>query len=102
MRSSAPPGARGARLAIGGLFAGEQRRIQRHLAAAKLTPGKTLDSFDFPAVPTVSQARVRALAEGDSWLQAGHNLLAFGPPGRERAISQQASDTNLCSADTAS
>ena len=59
----------------------EQRRIQRHLAAAKLMPGKTLDSFDFPAVPTVSQARVRALAEGDSWLQAGHNLLAFGPPG---------------------
>ena len=59
----------------------EQRRIQRHLAAAKLAPGKTLDSFDFSVVPTVSQAKVRALAEGDSWLQAGHNLLAFGPPG---------------------
>jgi len=56
-------------------------RIQRHLAAAKLAPGKTLDSFDVTAVPTVSQAKVRALAEGDSWLQAGHNLLAFGPPG---------------------
>jgi DNA replication protein len=59
----------------------EQRRIQRHLAAAKLVPGKTLDSFDFSVVPTVSRAKVRALAEGDSWLQAGHNLLAFGPPG---------------------
>ena len=59
----------------------EQRRIQRHLVAAKLAPGKTLDSFDFTAVPTVSQAKVRALAEGDGWLQAGHNLLAFGPPG---------------------
>ena len=56
-------------------------RIQRHLAATTLMPGKTLDSVDFPAVPTVSQAKVRALAEGDSWLQAGHNLLAFGPPG---------------------
>ena len=59
----------------------EQRRIQRHLAAARLPQGKTLDAFDFLAVPTLSQARVRALVEGDSWLQAGHNLLAFGPPG---------------------
>lgn len=59
----------------------EQRRIQRHLVTAKLAPGKMLDRFDFTAVPTVSQAKVRALAEGDGWLQAGHNLLAFGPPG---------------------
>ncbi|SFD81123.1 IstB-like ATP binding protein [Salipiger profundus] len=59
----------------------EQRRIQRHLAAESLPQGKTLDAFDFLAVPTLSQARVRALVEGDSWLQAGHNLLAFGPPG---------------------
>ncbi|EAU46512.1 transposase [Salipiger bermudensis HTCC2601] len=57
----------------------EQRRIQRHLAAARLPQGKTLDAFDFLAVPTLSQARVRALVEGDSWLQAGHNLLAFRP-----------------------
>ena len=59
----------------------EQRRIQRHLVAARLTPGKTLDTFDFSVVPSVSKAKVRALAEGDGWLQAGHNLLAFGPPG---------------------
>ncbi len=59
----------------------DQRRIQRHLAAAKLPQGKTLDSFDFSVVPTVSKARINALAEGDTWLQAGHNLLAFGPPG---------------------
>lgn len=59
----------------------EQRRIQRHLAEARLLPGKTLDSFDFSVVPTVNKARVRALVEGDGWLQSGHNLLAFGPPG---------------------
>ena len=59
----------------------EQRRIQRHLAEARLLPGKTLDNFDFAAVPMVNQARVRALVEGDGWLQSGHNLLAFGPPG---------------------
>jgi DNA replication protein DnaC len=61
------------------LRAREQRRVQRHLAAAKLAPGKTLDSFDFSVVPTMSQAKVRALAEGDSWLQPGHNLLGFVP-----------------------
>lgn len=57
------------------------RRIQRHLAEARLPPGKTLDSFDFAAVPMLSKAHVMALASGDGWLQKGVNLLAFGPPG---------------------
>ena len=59
----------------------EQRRVQRHLTAARLPMGKTLDRFDFLVVPTLSKAQVNALAEGDSWLRSGHNLLAFGPPG---------------------
>ncbi|MBX9752196.1 MAG: IS21-like element helper ATPase IstB [Roseococcus sp.] len=57
------------------------RRIARHLEEARLPPGKTLDSFDFDAVPMVSKAQVAALAAGDSWLEKGANLLAFGPPG---------------------
>jgi DNA replication protein DnaC len=32
------------------------RRIEGHLAEARLPPGKTLDSFDFEAVPVVSKA----------------------------------------------
>jgi len=59
----------------------EQRRIQRHLAEARLPPGKTLDTFDFALVPSLGKARIMALAEGDAWLGSGHNLLAFGPPG---------------------
>jgi DNA replication protein DnaC len=59
----------------------EQRRIQRHLAEARLPPGKTLDTFDFNLVPSLGKARIMALAEGDAWLSSGHNLLAFGPPG---------------------
>ena len=43
--------------------------------------GKTLDCFDFAAVASVSKARVAALAEGDSWLDRGTNILLFGPPG---------------------
>jgi DNA replication protein DnaC len=38
------------------------RRIQRHLEEARLPPGKTLDSFDFDAVPMISKAQIMALA----------------------------------------
>ena len=58
-----------------------RRRIERHLAEARLPPGKTLASFDFAAVPMISKAQVMALAAGDVWLEKGANLLAFGPPG---------------------
>lgn len=59
----------------------EQRRIQRHLAEARLPAGKTLEGFDFTLVPSLSKAHLMALAEGDAWLKSGHNILAFGPPG---------------------
>jgi DNA replication protein DnaC len=58
-----------------------RRRIERHLAEAKLPVGKTLDSFDFDAVPMISKAQVMALTAGDIWLEKGANLLLFGPPG---------------------
>ena len=57
------------------------RRTARHLAEARLPSGKTLDTFSFTAVPMVSRARITALAEGDSWLDTGTNILLFGPPG---------------------
>ena len=57
------------------------RRIERHLAEARLPPGKTLDAFDFNAVPMVSKAQVMALTSGDRWLDEGANLILFGPPG---------------------
>jgi DNA replication protein DnaC len=59
----------------------DRRRIERHLAEARLPPGKTLDSFDFDAVPMISKAQVMAVAAGDAWLATGANLLLFGPPG---------------------
>lgn len=58
-----------------------RRRIERHLAEARLPPGKSLDVFDFEAVPMISRAQVMALVAGDSWLEKGDNLLVFGPPG---------------------
>ena len=44
-----------------------RQRLERHLAEARLLPGKTLESFDFEAVPVVSKAQVMALAACDAW-----------------------------------
>ena len=41
-----------------------RRRFERHLEEARLPPGKTLDTFDFTAVPMISKAQVQALAAG--------------------------------------
>jgi len=58
-----------------------RRRIERHLAEARLPPGKTIDTFDFEGVPVVSKAQIMALAAGDAWLDKGANVILFGPPG---------------------
>lgn len=57
------------------------RRIARHRHESGLPSEKMLSSFEFDAVPAVSKAQVSALAESDTWLQQGGNLLLFGPPG---------------------
>ena len=59
----------------------ETRRLARTRADSQLPPGKGLAEFDFAAVASVSKAHIMALAEADSWIAQGHNLLAFGPPG---------------------
>src|SRR6266404_2687933 len=59
----------------------DRRRIERHLAEAHLLPGKTLDTFEFEAVPMISRAQIMAMTAGDAWLEKGANLLLFGPPG---------------------
>jgi DNA replication protein DnaC len=58
-----------------------RRRMERHLAEARLPAGKTLATFDFESVPMISKAQVMALASGDVWLKKGANVLLFGPPG---------------------
>ena len=58
-----------------------RRRFERHLAEAKLPPGKTLANFEFDLVPMVSRAHVNALAAGDRWLDQGANVILIGSPG---------------------
>jgi DNA replication protein DnaC len=59
----------------------DRRRIERHLADARLLPGKTLDSFDFDAVPMISKAHIMAICAGDTWIDMGANLILVGGPG---------------------
>src|SRR5215470_8084320 len=44
-----------------------RRRIERHMAEARLPAGKTLATFDFDSIPMISKAQVMALASGDVW-----------------------------------
>lgn len=59
----------------------ETRRLARARVDSHLPPDKSLASFDFDAVTTISKAHITALAEADGWIAQGHNLLEFGPPG---------------------
>src|SRR2546430_17250794 len=58
-----------------------RRRIERHLAEARLPVGKTLAGFDFEAAPMVRKAPGRAVPSGGRWLgKVAHSLL-FCLPG---------------------
>src|SRR6202522_748282 len=57
-----------------------RRRFERHREEARLPPGKTLDAFDFAAVPMISKAQVHALAAGDAWIEKGPICCASGRP----------------------
>jgi DNA replication protein DnaC len=57
-----------------------RRRLECHLAEARLPSGKTLDAFDFEG-GSRGQAQVTALAACDIWLNNGANFPLFGPRG---------------------
>jgi DNA replication protein DnaC len=58
------------------------RRIRRHLEEARLPPGKTLDTFDLGAVPTISKAQVMALARRRQLAREGRQSARLRPTGR--------------------
>ena len=58
----------------------EQKAIARRFKAARIPKPKTLDAFDFPFQPTLSERRIREL--GDlSFLRTSTNVVFLGPPG---------------------
>jgi len=56
-------------------------RLARRLKESALPKDKTLSSFNFDANSSVNPAQINALAESDSWMKQGHNIIIFGPSG---------------------
>ncbi len=68
-----------------------RRRIERHMAEARLPAGKTFATFDFTSVPMVSKAQVMALASGDTGSRKAPTSCCSVRPAAARAICRQRS-----------
>ena len=58
----------------------EQRMIERRIKAAKFPSVKSLDSFDFRAIPALNKMQVLELARCE-WIERRENVIALGPSG---------------------
>jgi len=59
----------------------ESRRLARHLKESKLPSAKSLEVFNFSAVPSLNKTQILGLGDGGMWIDQGRNLLMFGPSG---------------------
>ena len=58
----------------------ERRMIERRIKAAKFPATKSLDSFDFKAIPRLNKMQVLELARCN-WIERRENVIALGPSG---------------------
>jgi DNA replication protein DnaC len=58
----------------------ERRMIERRIKAAKFPAVKSLDSFDFKAIPALNKMQVLELARCE-WIERRANVIALGPSG---------------------
>jgi DNA replication protein DnaC len=68
------------RLAELELLERERRMIERRIREARFPAIKSLDSFDFAAIPTLNKMLVLELARG-TYLERRENVIALGPSG---------------------
>ena len=68
------------RLAELELIEREQRMVERRIRAAHFPTLKSLDSFDFPAIPSLNKALVLELARGE-YIERRENVIALGNSG---------------------
>ena len=69
-----------ARLTELGLIDRERRMVERRIKAAKFPAIKSLDSFDFKAIPSLNKMMVLDLARCE-WIDRKENVIALGPSG---------------------
>jgi DNA replication protein DnaC len=58
----------------------EGRMVERRIKAAKFPAVKSLDSFDFKAIPALNKMQVLELARCE-WIERRENVIALGPSG---------------------
>ena len=58
----------------------ERRMIERRIKAAKFPAVKSLDSFDFKAIPALNKMQVLELARCE-WVERREDVIALGPSG---------------------
>ena len=68
------------RLAELELIEREQRTVERRIREAHFPTVKSLDSFDFPAIPSLNKALVLELARGE-YIERRENVIALGNSG---------------------
>ena len=68
------------RLAELELIEREQRTVERRIREARFPTVKSLDSFDFPAIPSLNKALVLELARGE-YIERRENVIALGNSG---------------------
>jgi len=58
----------------------ERRMVERRIKAANFPAAKSLDSFDFKAIPKLNKMQVLELARCE-WIERRENVIALGPSG---------------------
>ena len=58
----------------------ERRMVERRIKAARFPATKSLDSFDFKAIPKLNKMQVLELARCD-WMERRENVIALCPSG---------------------
>lgn len=58
----------------------ERRMVERRIKVAKFPTVKSLDSFDFKAIPSLNKIQVLELARCE-WIDRRENVIALGPSG---------------------
>lgn len=58
----------------------QRKMVERRVRAARFPASKSLDSFDFKALPSLNKVLVNELARGE-FIIRGENIIALGPSG---------------------
>ncbi|MBT9373406.1 IS21-like element helper ATPase IstB [Rhizobium sp. CSW-27] len=68
------------RLAEREMIERDRRKVERRIKAARFPVVKSLDSFDFAAIPKLNKMQVLDLARCE-WIERRENVIALGPSG---------------------